>query len=44
MLSTIQQLIDGRSQPTTVSLNDTVQRALELMIENDKRLYLTLIE
>jgi len=35
MLSTIQQLIDGRSQPTTVSLNDTVQRALELMIEND---------
>jgi predicted transcriptional regulator len=32
---TVQNLIDDRPRPVTVSLNDTVQTALELMFEHD---------
>lgn len=31
----IQQLIDGRSQPVTVSLDDTLQRVFDLMMKHD---------
>ena len=32
---TVQQLIEGRQEPVTVSPHDTVKKALELMIEHD---------
>lgn len=32
---TVQQLIEGRQEPVTVSPQDTVKKALELMIEHD---------
>lgn len=32
---TVQQLIEGRQEPITVSPQDTVQRALALMTEYD---------
>ena len=35
MAFTVQQLIDGQPKLVTVSLNDTVQTALELMFEHD---------
>lgn len=35
MAFTVQQLIDGHPKLVTVSLNDTVQTALELMFEHD---------
>lgn len=35
MAFTVQHLIDGRPRPVTVSLNDTVHTALELMFEHD---------
>ena len=32
---TVQQLIEGRQEPVAVSPQDTVKKALELMIEHD---------